>query len=67
MLDYTLYKIGEFLATCFSWKIAYKIGIFFSNLQYLFSSKDREAVINNLRVILPNEKESVIKEKAREV
>ncbi|MDD5355811.1 MAG: lysophospholipid acyltransferase family protein [Candidatus Omnitrophica bacterium] len=67
MLNYLLYKFGEFLACIFPWGFAYKVGIFLANLQFLISRKDREAVINNLRVILPNEKEDVITEKAREV
>ncbi len=67
MLNYLLYKIGEFLACSLPWQAAYRVGIFLANLQFLMSRKDREAVINNLRVILPNEKEPAIREKAKDV
>lgn len=67
MLEYLLYKFGEFLVCCMPWPIAYKIGIFFSNLQFYFSKKDRDAVINNLRVILPNASNAQIQKKAKEV
>jgi len=67
MLNYFLYKIGEFLALHLPEKIAYMLGLFLSDLQYYISKKDRDAVINNLKIILPNEKPEVIKQKAREV
>ncbi|MDD5617959.1 MAG: hypothetical protein PHG69_02595, partial [Candidatus Omnitrophica bacterium] len=67
MLNYFFYKVGEFLACSLPWGIAYRIGAFLAVLQYRISKKDREAVVNNLRVILPNEKEDVIDKKAREV
>ncbi|MBL7197956.1 MAG: lysophospholipid acyltransferase family protein [Candidatus Omnitrophica bacterium] len=67
MLEYQLYKFGEFLACSLPWNMAYKIGIFLSKLQFYISKKDREAVINNLRLILPNESEAEIRKRAREV
>jgi len=67
MLNYLLYKVGEFLACIFTWDFAYKVGAFLAKLQFLISRKDREAVINNLRVILPNKNEDEIAKKAKEV
>lgn len=67
MLDYLLYKIGEFLVISLPWGLAYKVGIFLADLQFIFSRKDREAVLSNLRFILPDEKEVIIRKKVREV
>lgn len=67
MLEYRLYKFGEFLACSLPWSIAYKVGIFFSTLQFLLSKKDREAVINNLRIVLPDATNAEINKKAKEV
>jgi KDO2-lipid IV(A) lauroyltransferase len=67
MLNYFLYKLGEFFACIFPWRIAYGFSIILANLQFAISKKDREAVINNLRIILPNEDEKVLFHKAKEV
>lgn len=67
MLDYFLYRIGEFLVSIFPRIIAYKIGLFLANLQFLFSKKDRNAVINNLKIIFPNENDKIIQKKAKGV
>ena len=67
MLNYILYKIGEFLACILPWRVAYRLGAFLANLQFLISKKDRQAVINNLRVILPNEGDKELYEKAGRV
>ena len=67
MIGYLPYKIGEFVTQSVPWKIAYKIGIFFAKLHFLISKKDREAVMNNLRVILPKEDQVVIRKKAKDV
>lgn len=67
MLGYFLYRIGEFLACSFSLGTAYKISAFFANAQFLFSKKDRIAVMNNLSIILPHESKAEIRRKTREV
>lgn len=67
MLSYLLYKIGELLACSLSWRVAYRVATFLANLQFLISRKDKKAVVNNLSVILPNEKEKVIRDKAKDV
>jgi len=67
MLIYWMYKMGEFVACILPWRAAYRVGMFFGDLQYYFSKKDRDAVINNLKVILPKENERNVKRKAREV
>ncbi|MBM3246104.1 MAG: lysophospholipid acyltransferase family protein [Candidatus Omnitrophica bacterium] len=53
MVNYILYRIGQFVALSIPLKLAYKIAIFFSDLHYLFAYKDRRAVKENLRVIFP--------------
>ena len=67
MLNYLFCKVGEFLACIFPWRIAYGISIILANLQFTISKKDRDAVINNLRIILPNEDKKVLLRKAKEV
>jgi KDO2-lipid IV(A) lauroyltransferase len=67
MLDFQFYKFGEFLTCALPLKAAYRVGKFLSNLQFILSRKDREAVISNLRVILPKENEKRIRDIAREV
>ncbi|HQP10662.1 MAG TPA: lysophospholipid acyltransferase family protein, partial [Candidatus Omnitrophota bacterium] len=50
---YILYKIGLFLLRHLPPKLSYKLATFVSDLQYFFSFRDRRAVSNNLRNILP--------------
>ncbi len=53
MLNYILYKIGQFIALCLPLKVAYKIAVFFSDIHYIFADKDRAAVQANLKAIFP--------------
>lgn len=52
MFKYLLYKFGQFWVNHLPLLIAYRIGVFLSDLQYLFSFRDRRAVKNNLCTIL---------------
>ena len=61
MLNYILYKLGQFIALHFPLKIAYKLASFFSDLHYLVADKDRIAVRENLKVIFPEKSESEIR------
>ena len=67
MLGYFLYRIGEALVLFLPLKFAYRIGIFLANLQFLFAREDRNSVISNLSIILPNENKANIYKKAKEV
>lgn len=67
MIGHLFYKIGEFLASTFSLAFAYKVGIFFATCQFLFSKKDRLAVMNNLRIICPAENEAELRRKCKNV
>ncbi|MBF0521542.1 MAG: lysophospholipid acyltransferase family protein [Candidatus Omnitrophica bacterium] len=51
MFKYFLYKIGQFLASRFPLKVSYRIGVFLSDMQYVFSFRDRRSVKNNLKKI----------------
>jgi len=52
MFKYFLYKLGQFLVNRLSSNIVYHLAIFFSDMQYFFSPRDRAAVRNNLKTIL---------------
>jgi lauroyl/myristoyl acyltransferase len=59
MLNYPLYKIGQFIARSVPLKTAYKIAVFFSDVHFVFADKDRAEVIANLKAMFPekNKKE----------
>ncbi|MBN1869903.1 MAG: lysophospholipid acyltransferase family protein [Candidatus Omnitrophica bacterium] len=65
MFKYILYKFGLFLLHHLPRAISYKLAAFISGTQYYFSFRDRRAVKNNLRNILPSVKN--ISPLAREV
>lgn len=60
MFNYILYRIGQFLALYLPLKISYRIALFFSDLHYIFSRKDRRITKENLRVIFPDKPDSEI-------
>ncbi|MCA9407159.1 MAG: lysophospholipid acyltransferase family protein [Candidatus Omnitrophica bacterium] len=55
MFRYFLYKVGQFLVNVLPLKLAYRFAEFISDLQYTFSYKDRNAVTNNLKIILSDQ------------
>lgn len=69
MFAYILYKIAYFLCLHVSQKTAYRVAIFFSLLKYNLSPRDRKAVVNNLKRILPpsEQDEDHIEQCAKEV
>lgn len=52
MFKYLLYKFGQFCVHSLPLKVAYRIAVAVSDMQYYFSPRDRKAVTNNLRIIL---------------
>jgi KDO2-lipid IV(A) lauroyltransferase len=60
MLNYILYKIGQFIALHFPLKIAYKLAVFVSDLHYIVADKDRLAVKENLKAIFPEKSDREI-------
>jgi len=57
MIQYYLYKIGQFWVRRLPIKLAYRIASCVSVFQYYLSAKDRRAVKNNLEVIFPGRKD----------
>lgn len=53
MLNYVLYRIGQFIALHLPLKITYRIATFCSDLHYLVANKDRKYVKENLKAIFP--------------
>lgn len=62
MLNYILYRIGEFLALLLPLKTAYKIAAVISELHYSFAARDRQKVEENLRAIFPEKSDREISE-----
>lgn len=54
MLNYILYIIGKFIALRIPLKVAYFFAVFISDLHYITSKADRDAVWANLKVIFPD-------------
>ncbi|MDP8265540.1 MAG: lysophospholipid acyltransferase family protein [Candidatus Aceula meridiana] len=57
MIQYYLYKIGQFWVRRLPIKLAYRIAGCISVFKYYLSAKDRRAVKNNLEVIFPGRKD----------
>ena len=55
MFKFYLYKLGQFIVTRLPLSLAYQFATFLSDLQYLFSFRDRRAVCNNLKIIVPSQ------------
>jgi lauroyl/myristoyl acyltransferase len=51
MFFYILYRIGYFFANALSLKLAYGLAKRVSDVQYMFSKKDRDSVAQNLSII----------------
>lgn len=60
MVNYLLYKIGQFIALLLPLKMSYKLAVFISDLHYIFAYKDRRSVKANLKMIFPNKPEQEI-------
>jgi lauroyl/myristoyl acyltransferase len=60
MINYLLYKLGEFVALAVPLKIGYKIAAFFSDLHYFFAKVDRAEVTSNLKTIFPEKTDKEI-------
>jgi lauroyl/myristoyl acyltransferase len=61
MLNYILYRIGQFIALTFPLKVGYGLAIFFSDLHYIFSPGDRATVKENLKAIFPDKSDREIR------
>lgn len=52
MIQYYLYRLGQFLVQHLPLRLSYKVAGFLSDIHYYLSSRDRRNVKNNLRAIL---------------
>ncbi len=60
MILYILFRIGYFISNALSLNAAYWVACLVADIHYNFSRRDREAVMNNLRIItgdMPGDKE----------
>jgi KDO2-lipid IV(A) lauroyltransferase len=55
MFKYLAYKFGQFWVNYLPPRVAYSFAVFMSDLHYYFSFRDRAAVKNNLKAILPSD------------
>lgn len=53
MLNYFLYRLGQFVALILPLKLAYAVAVLISDIHYLFSDLDKAAVEDNLKAIFP--------------
>ncbi|MFA5260024.1 MAG: lysophospholipid acyltransferase family protein [Candidatus Omnitrophota bacterium] len=65
MFKFVIYKFGQFLVNHLPLTLSYRFAIFVSDLHYFFSFRDRRAVRNNFRFILPEKND--VERNVREV
>lgn len=61
MVNYIIYRIGQFIALSVPLKIGYKIAVLISDIHYIFADKDRRAVKENLKAIFPEKSDREIR------
>lgn len=61
MVNYFLYRLGQFIALNIPLKVGYRLAIIFSDLHYIFADKDRQRVSANLKAIFPEKSDKEIK------
>ncbi|MFA6357207.1 MAG: lysophospholipid acyltransferase family protein [Candidatus Omnitrophota bacterium] len=54
MLNYYLYRFGQFIAVSFPLKLVYGFAVFLADFYYFFAFRDRRFVKANLKVIFPD-------------
>jgi KDO2-lipid IV(A) lauroyltransferase len=68
MILYALYRIGYFLANALPIRVSYAVASGLADMMYLVSAKDRDAFMENLKVVLgPSADERRLKAITREV
>lgn len=67
MSGYFLFKILHFFASILPLKVGYQVAAFLSILKYYISPRDRKAVIDNLKKILPKNKHNKVNNYAKTV
>lgn len=61
MLNYILYRIGQFIALSLPLRIGYKLAVLLSDLHYIFAAGDRRCVKENLKIIFPEKSDREIR------
>jgi KDO2-lipid IV(A) lauroyltransferase len=61
VLNYLIYKAGQFIALTLPLKVAYIAAVIISDLRYIFAFQDRRAVKENLKVIFPQKSDREIR------
>ncbi len=67
MLNYYLYRIGQFIALVLPLRLVYTIAVFLAGLHYIFAFRDRRFVKGNLRVIFPEKSNQELRGISRRV
>lgn len=67
MLNYCIYRFGQFIALILPLKIVYAIAVFLADLHYFISSGDRRSVKANLRVIFADKPDRQLSKISRQV
>ena len=67
MLNYYLYRLGQFIALILPLRLVYAIAVFLADLHYFFAFRDRRFVKANLKVIFPEAKNSQLRKISRKV
>lgn len=62
MINYYLYKFGEFLACSLPLKLAYRVAVFFSDSRFIVAGQDRKFVYANLAAIFPEKNSKELKD-----
>lgn len=61
MLNYFLYRLGQYIALRLPLKLSYALAVFFCDVRYLFARADKRNAIANLKVIFPEKSNREIK------
>ncbi len=67
MCQFIIYKIAQTLALLLPIRAGYSVAKFIAILQFRFSKKDREVVLDNLRAVLKTDDEAVYRRVGKEV
>lgn len=61
MINYYLYKLGEFLASAIPLRMAYALAVFVTDTRFIFADQDRKFVYANLKAIFPDKSKAEIR------
>lgn len=67
MLNFILYKIGQFLALSLPLKFSYRLAVFIAGIKCFISPRDRRAVVNNIRIVTGENNQKILNKSAYQV